>query len=104
MTVRGQRVFVHTGFRRHSRIPAEAAVIEREDVIARRVQRLQVIAYATVDRTAAGRAEQDPVRRHPLVCEGKGVQADPVRRPELDDTLTRDWPWVPGAPCLENQA
>jgi hypothetical protein len=57
MTVRDQRILVHTGFRGRARIPAEAAVIERENVKVKAccAKRLQVTAYATVDGHLAGR-------------------------------------------------
>ena len=91
MTVGGQSIFVQTGFRGRSSIPAEAAVIEREHVVAGCVERFQVPAYTTVNGATAGRAEQDPVRRRPLVSQGKDIQADAVRRPELDKILIRGW-------------
>ena len=63
MTVRGQRILVDTGFRRRPGIPAEASVIERQNVEAGCVQRLQVTADVTVDGATGGRTEQDPVGR-----------------------------------------
>ena len=61
MTVRGQRILVDTFFRGRSSIPAEAPVIERQDVETGGVQRLEVTAGVTVDGATGGQTEQDPV-------------------------------------------
>lgn len=60
-------------------------------------------ADAAMDRGAARRAEQNPVGRRIVVGETERIEADPVRRPDLDDPFSRDQCPKMRASCLEDE-
>ena len=70
----------HAGFRWMPPVPAEAAVIESEHVVASGVQRLQLPAHTAMDRAATRGTEEDPVGRRALGGERQRVERHAITR------------------------